>query len=71
MVKSTAPVAKSLVRLLPVFNSQRRARLTNAVGTLLVGYATKMHLGEHAPALGKDLLPQIWRLYRASKQSVS
>lgn len=71
MVKSTEPVAKSLVRLFPIFSDQRRARLTNAVSTLLVGHATKMHLGASAPSLGKDLLPQIWRLYRASKQSVS
>lgn len=58
----------NLVNSLPGRNRERRARLANAVSTLLVGYITMVYHGEMPPEIRSQVLPQIWRLYRASGQ---
>ncbi len=53
---------------LPTRSRDRRARLANAVSTLLIGYMTMVYHGETPPDIRKEILPHIWRLYRASGQ---
>ena len=59
-----------ITRRLPFRNSQRHERFTHALSTLLIGYGVMAHLGTTPPSLRKELLPQIWRLYRASGKPV-
>lgn len=70
LVITTRHYTTNLVARLPMKDLLRRTRLTNALSTLLIGYATTIHLGATPPSLRHELLPQIWRLYRASGKPV-
>ena len=69
LIKATSHYTHKLVNRLPLRNEDRRSRFSNALSTLFVGYATAMHLGATAPSVRKDLIPRIWRLYRASRHT--
>lgn len=71
LVKSTAKVAENLAGLFPIRDRDRRQRFNNALSTMLIGHATAMHLGVKPPSIYKQLIPQIWRLYRASRHPIS
>lgn len=71
MMKVITRYSNSLVKKLPVRDNNRSTRLKAAVATLLLGHATAVYLGAEPPSLRKQLVPQLWRLYRASRQSVS
>lgn len=58
----------NIVGNLPLVEDERRDRLSFAVSTLLVGYIAMVYHGETPPEIRKQVLPQIWRLYRASGQ---
>ena len=70
LVKMTQHYTKRFAARLPIRNPQRRTRFTNALSTLFLGYAVTGYLGETPPSFRKQLLPQIWRLYRASGKPV-
>lgn len=71
LVKSTTKVAENLAALFPIRDRARRQRFNNALSSLLIGHATMMVLGAKPPSIYKQLIPQIWRLYRASRQPIS
>lgn len=71
LLKSTAHYTGNFVRLLPIRNQERRRRLTESLITLLTGHTTAMYLGAQPPSIRKELLPQVWRLYRASGKPIS
>lgn len=68
MATAITHYTNDLVEHLPTRSKERRARLANAVSTLLVGYMTMMYHGETPPEIRTQILPHIWRLYRASGQ---
>ena len=68
LAKSLTYYTEKIIRRVPRLETKRRDRLTRSVSTLLVGYATAIHLGAEPPALRREMLPQLWRLYRASRQ---
>lgn len=68
MVNAVTSYANDLVENVPAMKDARRARLANSVSTLLVGYITMIYHGETPPEVRKELLPHIWRLYRATGQ---
>lgn len=70
LAKVTAYYTHALVNRFPMKDKVRRLRFAHAVSTLLIGYAAAIHLGATPPAIRSELLPQVWRLYRASKQPV-
>ncbi len=70
LLKTTKHYTSHFVERLPMRDQQRRMRLTNALSTLFAGYATALYLGATPPSFSKELLPQIWRLYRESGKPV-
>lgn len=68
MATAVTHYTSSLANSLPTRNRERRVRLANAVSTLLIGYMTMVYHGETPPDIRKEILPHIWRLYRASGQ---
>lgn len=58
------------IQPLPMRDPARRTRFTHAVSTLLMGHATTVYMGATPPSVRHTLLPQLWRLYRASGQPV-
>ncbi len=70
LVDMTTHYTARFVARLPIRDLQRRARLTNTLSTFFVGHATMVHLGATPPSFRKVVLPQIWRLYRASGKPV-
>lgn len=62
--------AEKLVRYMPLRDARRRERFVSALSTLFAGYAAAVYHGAPAPSLRNDLLPKVWRLYRASRQSI-
>jgi len=70
LMTTTAHYTTRLVVRFPIRDRARRARLTNAMSTLFIGYATAIYLGATPPSFRKELLPQVWRLYRASRKSL-
>ena len=71
LVNAIGQVAQRVTAPFPIRNASRRTRFSNAVSTLLLGHAVSMYLGATLPSIRKTVFPQIWRLYRASRQSVS
>jgi len=70
LIKTMTHYTEQFINRLPMRDPQRRTRFVNALSTLFIGYATAIHLGATPPTFRKELLPQVWRLYRASGQSV-
>lgn len=68
MATTAMHYASHLIRTLPTRDPARRERVANAVSTLLLGYLVIVFHGETPPDIRKQVLPQIWRLYRASGQ---
>jgi hypothetical protein len=62
---------KNFVKRFPMKDEASRARLTHSLSTLFIAHATAIHFGATPPSLFKVLLPQIWRLYRASRRPIS
>lgn len=69
LINATRHYTAHLVKRLPMRDPQRRTRLTDALSTLFIGYAVTISLGATPPSVRKELLPQIWRVYRASGKS--
>lgn len=70
LINTTRHYTTRFVSRMPVRDSHRRTRLTDALSTLFIGYAVTIYMGATPPSIRKDLLPQIWRLYRASGKPV-
>jgi hypothetical protein len=70
LLKTTRHYSSHFVEHLPMKDPQRRARFTNALTTLFTGYATAIYSGATPPSIRKEVLPQIWRLYRESGKPV-
>lgn len=70
LLNSTRHYCSRFVERLPMKNPQRRIRYANTLTTLFTGYATAIYLGATPPSIRKEILPQIWRLYRESGKSV-
>ena len=70
LAKTATHYTHNFIQWLPLRDDLRRVRLTHALSTLLTGYATAVYLGATPPSLRRDLLPHLWRLYRASAQAV-
>ena len=70
LIKTTTHYTEQFVKRLPMRDARRRNRFVNALSTLFIGYATAIHLGATPPSFRKELLPQVWRLYRASGKPV-
>lgn len=68
MVEAVTGYSSELVSTLPAVKEERRTRLANAISTLMVGYITMIYHGETPPEIRSELLPRIWRLYRATGQ---
>ena len=68
MATAVTHYTNNLVNHLPTRNKERRTRVANAVSTLLVGYLTMIYHGETPPEVRTQILPHVWRLYRASGQ---
>lgn len=68
MATTATHYASHLISTLPTRDPRRRARVANAVSTLLLGYLVMVFHGETPPDIRQQVLPQIWRLYRASGQ---
>lgn len=68
MATAVTHYTNNLLKSVPTRNHERRTRLANAVSTLLIGYMTMIFHGETPPDIRKEILPHIWRLYRASGQ---
>jgi hypothetical protein len=71
MAATATHYATTLTRTLPARNPARRARVVNAVSTLILGYLALVSHGETPPDIRTQVLPEIWRLYRASGQMAS
>lgn len=71
MMKLVTSYTPIFAKRFPIADPERRQRFNDALTTLFIGYATLVYYGAPAPALRKDLMPKIWRLYRASRQPVA
>lgn len=71
MATTATHYASHLISTLPTRDPKRRTRAANAVSTLLLGYLVMVYHGETPPDIRQEVLPQIWRLYRASGQSAN
>jgi hypothetical protein len=71
MATTAMTYASYLLHTLPSRDPIRRERVTNAISTLLLGYLVIALNGETPPDIRNQVLPQIWRLYRASGQQIA
>ncbi len=70
LIETTRHYTCNFIERLPIKDPERRIRFTNALTTLFVGYATAIYSGATPPPICKEVLPQIWRLYRESGKPV-
>ena len=71
MIHTANQVTAKFTSRLPFRDEARRQRFTNAVSTLFLCHATDSYHGADAPSIRRDLFPQLWKLYRASRHAVS
>lgn len=71
LMQMTNHYTTALTKGVPMRDETRRVRFTNALSTLLIGYGVANYFGAEPPSFRKELLPTIWRLYRASRRPVS